>query len=93
MKKGQSNAINKNSDLLNVMESSQKDDQSTTFLTAGLNFGEDMNLSKADPRDSIRIQRVRDNKDQINQQTEQYQEEVKRMQDEIKKYKQEIKKQ
>ena len=53
MKKGQTNVSNKNSDLLNVMESSQNDGQSTTFLTSGADFDED--VTKADPRDSIRI--------------------------------------
>ena len=45
-----------------------------------------------DPRQSTRLQKVREAKEKISSETELYQEEVKRMQEEIRQYKQEIKK-
>jgi hypothetical protein len=51
-----------NSDLSNVMTDSKPDD-SSTFLTAGLDSSD---FSKFDPRESIRIQKVRNAKNEIN---------------------------
>lgn len=84
MKNGQKQQ--QNSDLTSVIA------QDNVFLT---NFGnEDDELKMpGDPRQSVRLQKVREAKDKINEQTEQYQEEVKKMQDEIKQYKEEIKRQ
>lgn len=82
----------KNSDIQMVMDQQFKPDEGagpSVFLTQDDEDG----FPKMDPRQSVRLQKVREAKQKIDSEAEQYQEEVKKMQMEIKQYKEEIRKQ
>ena len=80
----------KNSDIANVMDT-RFEKKDSFFVTQDKE--DDELFDEIDPRQSVRLQKVIEAKNKINQQTEEYEQEVRKMQNEIKQYKDEIKKQ
>lgn len=90
-------AVSKNDDLEGVMGQWKKP-RDETFMTQDLESDDfitqsALEMSESDPRQSMRIQKVREAKQKIEQETSEYQKEVQKVQDEIKEYKEEIRRQ